>query len=296
VKSEEYNATQSLDSRLSEGNQKMLAPHPYAALEYWYFKVNAGPLALLVDWIARRRLDEQWMRVSIHSPHKREVLFEKRTALMTSGQDSLDSGHTAGQVGEIAWDLDIDIQNRKWISPDVFPIRLLRMTDMALVSAPSAVFTGWVRHGAQRIELQRAPGMLAHYWGRQLAPEWWWVSANQFDREDVAVECTVFRSGLWGIPARLPMAYLYLRDAGTQKLVTAPPAIARVTGSPENFEIQFRRLGAEPITLKACGRNYGDFGERIINTLVGDLEIWEGGKMIARAQGTAGLERRSPSE
>lgn len=73
----------------------MLASHPHAAIEYWYFKVNAGPLALLVDWIA----------------------------------------------------------------PDVFPVRLLRMTDMALVNAPFAVFTGWVRHGAQRIELQRAPGM-----------------------------------------------------------------------------------------------------------------------------------------
>lgn len=32
----------------------MLTLHPTAAIEYWYFKVNAGSIALIVDWIARR--------------------------------------------------------------------------------------------------------------------------------------------------------------------------------------------------------------------------------------------------
>ena len=36
----------------------MLDSHPSAALEYWFFKVNAGPVALIVDWIERRRLKE----------------------------------------------------------------------------------------------------------------------------------------------------------------------------------------------------------------------------------------------
>jgi hypothetical protein len=36
----------------------VLSPHPASALEYWFFKVNAGPVALLVDWIARRRVNE----------------------------------------------------------------------------------------------------------------------------------------------------------------------------------------------------------------------------------------------
>jgi len=34
----------------------MFNPHPFAALGYWFFKVNAGPIALLVDWIDRRTL------------------------------------------------------------------------------------------------------------------------------------------------------------------------------------------------------------------------------------------------
>jgi hypothetical protein len=48
----------------------MLQPHPQAALECWFFKVNAEAVELLVDWIARRRMREHWLRVSIHSPAK----------------------------------------------------------------------------------------------------------------------------------------------------------------------------------------------------------------------------------
>ena len=40
----------------------MLTSHPSAALEYWFFKVNAGPTALLVDWIEKRRLGERLVR------------------------------------------------------------------------------------------------------------------------------------------------------------------------------------------------------------------------------------------
>jgi hypothetical protein len=193
----------------------------------------------------------------------------------------------------VAWELDIE-PGTEWIDPDFLHVNVLRVTDLSLISAPLAEFTGWVRHGGQRINLRRARGMISHYWGRQLASEWWWVSANQFERKGIAVECTVLRSGLWGIPLRLPLAYLYLQEGAARELVVSPPAIIRVTGSPEKFAIQIRRFGAEMITLKAVGRDYGDLGEGIINTLVGDLEVIKGGRLMTRALGTAGLERRAP--
>ena len=196
----------------------MLSPHPHSALEYWFFKVNAEPVALLVDWIARRKINEQWLRVSIHSPYQRAVLFEKQSALTSHEKSFLTAERTVGHLGEVSWELDIE-PGTEWIDPSIFPVNLLRVTDLSLISAPLAQFTGWVRHDGQHINLQRTPGMISHYWGRQLAPEWWWVSANQFDREGVAVECTVLRSGLWGIPVRLPLAYLYLKEAATRKLV-----------------------------------------------------------------------------
>jgi hypothetical protein len=144
----------------------VLSPHPASALEYWFFKVNAGPVALLVDWIARRRMNENWLRVSVHSPHKRAVLFEKQSSLFT--ERSFSAGRTVGQIEDVAWELEID-PSGECIAPDIFPAKLLRMPD----SSSSA--RRWRVHrldptGEQRTQLQRAPGMMSHYWGRQLAP------------------------------------------------------------------------------------------------------------------------------
>lgn len=271
----------------------MLSPHPSMVLEYWFFKVNEGPVALLVDWIAYRRRNEYVLRVSIHSPQQRAVLFDKLPSPMIDERNFITTQRTAGQLNDIAWMLDIECDNER-IDPNTFPDKLLQMTDLALVSAPLARFTGWIQHGPLHVELQRAPGLIAHYWGRQLPHEWWWVSANQFDQEEFAVECTVLRSSLWGIPVRLPLAYLYLRSANERRFIISPPAKVQATGTPEKFEIQFRPFAAKSITLRAQGRDYGDLGDGILNTLVGDLEIWEGSQLIARAEGTAALERRLP--
>lgn len=271
----------------------MFTPHSSAALEYWFFKVNAGPIALIVDWIERRKLKEHWLRVSIHSPYKREVIFEKLVTLMPN-DNFLSTKSTVGHAGDVAWQLDID-PGRDWIKPDIFPSALLRMTDVTLVSAPRAKFTGWIRHGSQQITLNNVPGLISQYWGRQLALEWWWISAHQFDQGGIAVECTVARSSLWGTSMQLPFAYLYLCQQDSKEFVMAPLRLASVKGSPEEFQIEIRRIGRKKITLTGVGRGYGDFGDGIINTLTGDLEIREGNQVIARANGTAGLERRAPA-
>lgn len=273
--------------------KNLLTPHPSTALEYWFFKVNAGSTALLVDWIARRRQSENVLRVSIHSPHRRVVLFEQLPSPMIDEPNFITTQRTIGQLDDVSWELNIDCEAEQ-IEPDIFPAKLLQMPDLVLAGAPVVRFTGWVRHGPLHVELQGARGMIAHYWGRQLLHEWWWVSANQFDQKDTALECAVFRSSLWGTPARLPLAYVYLQHAGKRKLLISPPTLAQVTGTPEKFEVRFRSLSTGTITLKAQGRDYGDLGDGIFNTLVGDLEIWEGDQRIARAEGTAALERRIP--
>jgi len=60
----------------------MLPPHPSSAIEYWFFKVNQGSMALIVDWIERRKLNAHVLRVSIHSPVHCEVIFEKLDSFM----------------------------------------------------------------------------------------------------------------------------------------------------------------------------------------------------------------------
>ena len=272
----------------------MFTPHPSAALEYWFFKVNSGPIALIVDWIERRHIKEHWLRVSLHSPHTREVIFEKLVAFMPR-DNYLSTQKSVGHAGDVAWELDIDAgraAGRDWIKPDIFPAGLLKMADMSLVSAPLVTFSGWIRHGSQQTALNNVPGLVSHYWGRQLAPEWWWVAAHQFDQEGIAVECTVLRSSLWGTSIQLPLAYLYLRQGDKREFFVAPFNLARVKGSYEEFQIEFQRTGGKNVILTGVGREYGDFGDGIVNTLVGDLEIRQGNRVIGRAHGTAGLEHR----
>jgi len=269
----------------------MLTPHPSSNIEYWFFKVNSGPIALLVDWIERRKLNEHGLRVSIHSPYKREVLFERLDTFMPS-DNFMSQKKTVGHSGDVSWDLDIELGSEQ-IKPDIFPAGLLRMPDTLYESAPLAKFTGWIRHGTEKITLAQVNGAVTQYWGRQLLQEWWWLSAHQFDKEGVAVECTVFRTSLWGTSAQMPSAFLYLYRKGKRDFLMAPPNSVTVQGSPDQFIIEFSRIARKKITLVGTGREYGDFGERIINTITGDLEIFEDNQRIASAKGTAGLERRT---
>ena len=269
----------------------MLTPHPSSAIEYWFFKVNNGPIALIVDWIERRKLNEHILRVSIHSPHKREVIFEKLDSFMPS-DNSLSQKKTVGHSGDVSWDLDIELGS-EIIKPDIFPAGLLKMPDTLYESVPLARFTGWICHGTEKVSLDHVCGAVTQYWGRQLLPEWWWLSAHQFDQEGIAIECSVFRTRLWGTSAQMPFAFLYLHRNGKRDFLLAPPNSAKVEGSVDKFQIEFSNIGRKKITLIGTGREYGDFGDRIMNTLTGDLAIFEDNQLIASAKGTAGLERRT---
>jgi hypothetical protein len=271
----------------------MLSAHPSAAIEYWFFKVNEGLIALIVDWIERRKSKEHVLRVSIHSQYKREVIFETLDAYMP-GDKFLSPTKTVGRCGDLSWDLDIELGSER-LKPDIFPAGLLRMPDTLYESAPLAKFTGWIRHGPQKITLDRVRGAVTHYWGRQLIQEWWWLSAHQFDVEDVALECCVFRTSLWGTAVQMPIAFLYFYQHGKRNFLIAPPNAANVTGTPNQFSIEFKGLGRKKVSLVGTGRDYGNFGERIINTLTGDLLIFIDNQRIACAKGTAGLERRAPA-
>jgi hypothetical protein len=272
----------------------MFVLHPSASIEYWFFKVNAGPIALIVDWIERRKLNEHVLRASVHSPYKREVIFEKLESFMP-GDNFMTTQRTVGHAGDVSWELEI-MPNGDWFKPDVFPAGLLKMPDLASVGAPFVSFTGWIRHGSQQTQLDHVPGSITQYWGRQLAAEWWWVSAHQFDQEGVAVEGTILRSRVWGTSLQTPLAFLYLRQKDKMEYIIAPASLAHVRGTPEEFQVEITRLGKEKIILNCKGRDYGDFGDNIINTLTGDMELCEGNRVLARAIGTAGLERLYPDK
>ncbi|MDZ7633542.1 MAG: hypothetical protein U5L72_03500 [Bacteroidales bacterium] len=135
--------------------------------------------------------------------------------------------------------------------------------------------------------------MISHYWGRRLALDWWWVSANQFDKKGVSVECSFFHTTLWGTAIKSGFAYLHLRQQDKKEFVMAPFGLASVKGTPENFQLEIKRIGKESVTLTCSGSDYGHFGNGIINTLKGNLKIFLGKELIAQAFGTAALEHRA---
>lgn len=270
----------------------MFTPHPSAALEYFFFKVNAGPIALIVDWIERRKLNEHILRASVHSPYKREVIFEKLDSFMPA-DNFMTTQRTVGHAGEVSWELEI-VPKGEWYKPDLFPAGLLKMPDLASIMSPFVMFNGWIRHGQHHFTVNNLPGSMTQYWGRQLPLEWWWVSAHQLDREGIIVEGTALRSRIWGTSLQTPLAFFYLRQQDKKEFIIAPANLARIQGTLDEFQIEINRIGKEKIILICKGRDYGDFGDNIVNTLTGDMEVREGTRVIARAQGTAGLERLSP--
>lgn len=272
----------------------MLRTHPTEPLEYWFFKVNHGRTALLVDWICQRATDVGVVRISIHSPVGGEVLFSPHPAILRHGAPELAMQETAWRRGSVRWHLAIEASPDR-IRPRLFPAEQLKLFDMSLESAPSATFDGWIEHQGERFPVDHASGMLSHYWGRQLPEEWWWLSANQFANAEVSVECTVLRSRVWGTRMSMPLGYLYYRNGSRRRLIISPPGKLKAAGSPDSFEVRAASFGGPVITLKAKGRDYHSLGEDIFNTLTGDLEVWEGDALVAQCSGAAGLERRKSS-
>ncbi len=266
-----------------------LAPRDSNALEYWFFALNTPRTGLLVDWIERRRSGDRELRVSVHSEGRREVVHVP----WTDPAMPLAGGRTHGEAAGIAWDLRLDLGTDR-VAADVAFAGVTRMSDLMLTSAPLARATGTVSVDGMTEQVDALPTHVSHYWGRALAREWWWVNARQFDHPGYAVECSVLRTRLWGLPVSMPAGYLYLRTPQGASTVTMPPGRGRVSGTPEGFTIDFRRPRRSAVQLRCTGRDYGDLGDGIVNTAVGDLDIVIGGEVVASAKGSAMLERREP--
>jgi hypothetical protein len=145
----------------------------------------------------------------------------------------------------------------------------------------------------QSYDVQNARGMVSSYAGRALPERWFWFSCNTFDREDLAVECLVVRSALFGSPVRLRAGYFYVSTADrTESIVTPMNGSIRLEGTREKIRITARRFGGERYVLRgeAAPQDYHDLGERIWNTLIGSCTL-EG---YGAARGSAALEERMP--
>ncbi len=189
-----------------------LAPRG-APLEYWFFRTEADDLRLLVDLIVRRDERTVETRVALtigdvasvsHDVHPMTAPHAEGIANATA---IIDSSHTAGDSGGLSWALDLDL-GRHRIQPVSMAFASARSLDMLLLSRPAATLTGSVTAADRSWDLREAPTMVAHYWGRALAPSWCWVSVVGAPGEP-RLEAAVLRSRLWGSPVAITGGYAW---------------------------------------------------------------------------------------
>ena len=259
-----------------------------APLEYWFIKLHAGELAFLVDFIVRRTTGEAEVRVSLWvrgaGRVARSVTPEWSTASgVVIGECRFGADHTAGACEDITWDLRYDPGPAR-AAPGV-PL-LGRAFDMSLVSRPTAVFDGHVVVAGERFDVAAAAGSVTHYWGRRLPDRWHWISA----RPGPVLEGVLMRTRLWGARPALTVGYLWMTEAGRERMVVSPLTglIARA-GTRTEYTLTARGPGGTiRLRCHAPSDRYNDLGEGIHQTLLGTCEILGRGLVDPRA----GLEYR----
>jgi hypothetical protein len=275
-----------------------------AALDYAFFKVNLPEqhVALLVDFIIRRRQGIAQVRVSAHAsegsgvyvaecPLERLALESSDCAVSLEGS-WLGAAGSRGAVGPTAWDLTFHPAG-PLVSPQLRLLEPFHPFDLSLQTVPDVRFSGTLTVAGQTYDVRDAHGMVSSYAGRALPERWFWFSCNTFDREDLVVECLLSRTALFGSPLRMNAGYFYLSTTERTETIIAPVnGSIQLEGTREAMTITVRRRGGGRYILRgeAATEDFHELGDRIWNTLVGSCAL-EG---YSSAQGSGALEERTP--
>ena len=272
-----------------------------APLEYWFFRTSWASGAHLVEVIHPR--SEGVVELRVASWHE-GMPSVRRTRQESPGTEELDPGRVVdcdltlqtsrGSCGPISWDVKFDVAPTTVSAPPA-PWRQLGTFDLSLTSWPRAKATGDVTINGRTDPLVDRPSMLCHYWGRQLPRRWLWLSANDFDRPELAVEAGVLRSQAWGRSVPLPtLGYAWLEDRSATHMVASPiSGLVRYAPRPAggvNISVAGLR-GRWHLQAWAPDESFVDLGEGIAQSLRADcLLTLPSGEALA--QGVATLEVR----
>jgi hypothetical protein len=249
-----------------------------APLEYWFFRTEVADLRLLVDLIVRRAERTVETRVACtvgDTPtvsHDVQPMTSHRAEAegIATASARIDASRTVGDSGGVSWALDLDL-GRHRIQPVSAALASAGSLDMLLLSRPAATFSGTVATAGRSWILREAPGMVAHYWGRALAPSWCWVSVVGGPGEP-RIEATVLRSRLWGSPATIKGGYAWTwsgLDADTPSLFSMPSNGSWITWRREQdaVVVQARRTTRrERLSASAVPSSFVPFGDGIRNS------------------------------
>jgi hypothetical protein len=121
-------------------------------------------------------------------------------------------GETAGQAGELAWDLTwTDDSPPLWTFPKAAWRREL-LPGAQVVPSPTASFRGSITGPGVQLRLDGAPGNLAHIYGHGNAERWAWLHAPLGGADVLEVVTAVSRRP--GLNRLKPLAFVRLRTGG----------------------------------------------------------------------------------
>lgn len=155
--------------------------------------------------------------------------------------------HWSGKAGTIDWDL-------VWDDPGAphwtFDRRLWErelLPSSQVVVAPTAGFTGTIRHAGGDLHLEGARGAVSHIFGHGNAKKWAWLHADLGGGDVLEVVTAV--SMRPGLDRLLPLAFIRFRLDGAPWPASPLPALrVRTTIDPQHWEC-VGRIGARRIRI-----------------------------------------------
>lgn len=267
--------------------------------QYWFFKLNATPLALLVDWILRPTR-APYLRASVQSVTHPQVILREgalsspQHAWIRIGDAELAPTHTRGKLGELAWDLTIAPQSNL-LHPTArlgIPGRILPLS-MRLFSYPAVRFRGRLTYRGETWEGE-AWGAIAHYWGHALPRHWFWLNAPVDPDSSVYVEALIAEQRLRGLPwPYVRTGYFWLHHQGREHLILHPfTGHLDIWGPPDTAVLRAVPWHGEGFSVhcRAHPKTWQKLGDDIINALTGQARILG----VGDCYGRAAIEWRRP--
>ncbi len=267
--------------------------------QYWFFKLNATPLALLVDWILRPGRPPH-LRISVQSVAEPRVTFHEApvsfpgSAWIRIGDAVLGPTYTRGQIDDLAWELEIAPQT-ELLQPTARLGILGRVLPLSthVVSFPAVRFSGRLVYKGETWEGE-AWGAVTHYWGHTLPRHWFWLNAVVDPGASIFVEALVAEQRLRWLPwPHLRAGYFWLHVGGRERLIIHPfTGRLDVWGPPDTAVLRAVPWHGEgyAVHCRAHPKAWQKLGDDIINTLTGQARVLG----VGDCYGTAGIEWRRP--
>ena len=271
----------------------------HASYECWSLKLNATPLALLVDWI-RRPGRRPFVRLSVQSVFNPTITYHEGSYSSPHGtwvcieNATLGPTYTRGEFEDLTWDLYIEP-----VVGEIVPLKRLgpigRILPLSfrVESLPAVKLCGRVTFRGKSWEGE-SWGAITHGWGHALPHHWFWLQAPIDPHTHTFVEALIATQQVWKVPwPHIRVGYFWLSHEGKETFILHPfTGHISLWGPPDNVLLRAVPWHGEgyAVHCRAHPKIWQKLGNDIINTLTGQARIFGVGDCYSSAR----IEWRRP--